>query len=60
MPDYGADDIFGLERIEVQEAVAGDVVAIAGIPDINIGETIADLNNPIALPLLSMKNQPLR
>ena len=51
---------FGLERIEVQEAVAGDVVAIAGIPDINIGETIADLNNPIALPLLSIEEPTVK
>ncbi len=51
---------FGLERIEVQEAVAGDVVAIAGIPDINIGETIADLNNPIALPLLNVEEPTVK
>jgi GTP-binding protein len=51
---------FGLERIEVQEAVAGDVVAIAGIPDINIGETIADLNDPIALPLLSIEEPTVK
>ncbi|MEK7680826.1 MAG: translational GTPase TypA [Patescibacteria group bacterium] len=51
---------FGLERIEVKEAVAGDVVAIAGIPDINIGETIADLNNPIALPLLKIEEPTVK
>ena len=51
---------FGLERIEVQEAVAGDVVAIAGIPDINIGETIADSNNPSALPLLSIEEPTVK
>ena len=51
---------FGLERIEVQEAVAGDVVAIAGIPEINIGETIADLNNPIALPLLNVEEPTVK
>ena len=50
----------GLERIEVKEAVAGDVVAIAGIPDINIGETIADLNNPIALPLLNVEEPTVK
>ena len=51
---------FGLERIEVQSAVAGDVVAIAGIPEINIGETIADLNNPIALPLLNVEEPTVK
>ena len=51
---------FGLERIEVQEAVAGDVVAIAGVSDINIGETIADLNNPIALPLLNIEEPTVK
>ncbi|TSC84711.1 MAG: GTP-binding protein TypA [Parcubacteria group bacterium Gr01-1014_13] len=51
---------FGLERIEVKEAVAGDVVAIAGIPEINIGETIADLNNPIALPLLNVEEPTVK
>ncbi len=51
---------FGLERIEVKEAVAGDVVAIAGIPEINIGETIADLNNPIPLPLLNVEEPTVK
>jgi GTP-binding protein len=32
----------GLKRVETEEAGAGDIVAIAGIKDINIGETIAD------------------
>lgn len=45
----------GLARVEVKEAVAGEVVAIAGIPDITIGETIADVNQPNALPLLSIE-----
>lgn len=40
----------GLERRDVAEATAGDIVAISGIPDITIGETIADPNNPVALP----------
>ena len=47
----------GLEKVEIEEAVAGDIVAIAGIDDITIGETIADKENPIALPLLSI-DQP--
>jgi GTP-binding protein len=47
----------GLEKTEIAEASAGDIVAIAGIEDITIGETIADKDNPIALPLLSI-DQP--
>src|ERR1051326_7850139 len=40
----------GLKRIEVERAGAGDVVAIAGIEDIHIGDTIADLERPPKLP----------
>ena len=42
----------GLHRIEVQQAECGDIVAVAGIPDLTIGETIVDLANPDPLPLL--------
>ena len=42
----------GLQKIEVEEAIAGEIVALSGIADITIGETIADPQNPIALPLL--------
>ncbi|MBI2037688.1 MAG: translational GTPase TypA [Candidatus Magasanikbacteria bacterium] len=51
---------FGLERIEVQEAFAGDVVAIAGIGDINIGETVADVASPVALPLLTIEEPTVK
>jgi GTP-binding protein len=44
----------GLARCEIKEASAGDIVAISGVPDITIGETIADPINPQALPLLSI------
>jgi GTP-binding protein len=40
----------GLRRIEVERGTAGDVVAIAGIDDVHIGDTIADLEEPKALP----------
>jgi GTP-binding protein len=40
----------GLKRVEVERATAGDVVAVAGIEDIHIGDTIADLERPKALP----------
>lgn len=50
----------GLKRVEVEEAGAGDIVAIAGIKDINIGETIADPNNPEALPVLKIDEPTLQ
>ncbi len=50
----------GLERIEVKEAFAGDVVAIAGIGDINIGETVADVVSPVALPLLTIEEPTVK
>ena len=40
----------GLKRVEVERGTAGDVVAIAGIEDVHIGDTIADLERPKALP----------
>jgi GTP-binding protein len=42
----------GLKRVEVAEANAGEIVAIAGIDTIDIGETVGDLENPVALPLI--------
>jgi GTP-binding protein len=42
----------GLKRVEIEEAGAGDLVAIAGIETIEIGETVGDLENPVALPLI--------
>jgi len=43
-----------LERVPGESAGPGDIVAIAGIPDINIGETLADPDNPVALPLITV------
>ncbi len=42
----------GLKRAEIPEASAGDIVAIAGIEAIDIGETLGDVDNPVALPLI--------
>lgn len=50
----------GLRRVETAEAGAGDIVAIAGIKDINIGETIADPNQPEALPVLKIDEPTLQ
>lgn len=44
----------GLKREEVEEAKLGDIVAISGIVDINIGETVADNQNPEALDFVSI------
>ncbi|WP_336085757.1 translational GTPase TypA [Nocardia sp. SSK8] len=44
----------GVERQPGEVAVAGDIVAIAGIPDIMIGDTLADVDNPVALPRISV------
>jgi GTP-binding protein len=40
----------GLKRIEIEQAAAGDIVCLAGIDDITIGETIADPEQPVAIP----------
>ena len=42
----------GLSRIEIQEAAAGDIVAIAGLADIGVGETVCTMGKEEALPLL--------
>lgn len=51
---------FGLEKIDVQEVIAGDIAAIAGIDNINIGETITDPNNPLALPILKIEEPTVK
>jgi len=43
-----------LTRVPVESAGPGDIVAVAGIPEITIGETLADLENPIALPVITV------
>jgi len=49
----------GLQRIEINEAEAGDIIAVAGIEHINIGETIADRANPLALPVIHVDEPTL-
>lgn len=44
----------GLKRIEVQDAFLGDIIAVSGIEDINIGETICDIQNPEAIPFVNI------
>ncbi len=45
----------GLDRIEIEEAKAGDIVAIAGFDAIDVGDTIADKDNPVALDPLHIE-----
>ncbi len=45
----------GLKRVETREAKAGDIIAIAGLDDIQIGDTIADAENPEALPPITVE-----
>lgn len=49
----------GLRRVELQEAEAGDIVCIAGMENIEIGETLADINNPVALPVIDIDEPTL-
>jgi GTP-binding protein len=44
----------GLKRVEITDAKAGDIVCLAGIEDITIGETIADPENPVAVPNIAV------
>ncbi|KYC39825.1 GTP-binding protein TypA [Scytonema hofmannii PCC 7110] len=50
----------GLKRIEIPEASAGYIVAVAGFADANIGETITDPNEPLALPLIKVDEPTLQ
>lgn len=49
----------GLKRAEVQNAALGDIVAVTGLGDISIGQTIADAENPEALPSINIDEPTL-
>lgn len=49
----------GLSRVEVKEASYGSIVAISGIADIHIGDTICDINNPEPLPFVKISEPTL-
>lgn len=49
----------GLEKVEVKEATAGEIVAIAGLDSVNIGETLASPDNPEQLPVLKIDEPTL-
>ncbi|HTM05204.1 MAG TPA: translational GTPase TypA [Vicinamibacterales bacterium] len=44
----------GLKRVEIETAQAGDIICLAGIENITIGETIADPNDPVAIPHITV------
>ena len=50
----------GLKRIEIEEAKAGDIIAIAGLPDISVGETVCTCGKEEALPILRIDEPTLQ
>jgi GTP-binding protein len=50
----------GLNRVEIESATAGNIIAVAGFAEANIGETITDPNDPHALPLIKVDEPTLQ
>ena len=50
----------GLKRVEINNASAGDIVAIAGMPDISVGETVCNVGKEEALPILRIDEPTLK
>jgi GTP-binding protein len=50
----------GLNKIEIEEAIAGDIISLAGLDEISIGETLADPVNPVALPTIKVEEPTVR
>ncbi len=51
---------YGLNKIELEKAEAGDIVAVAGLPDISVGETLCENDKLIALPILHIDEPTLQ
>lgn len=51
---------FGLKRVEIEEAYAGDLVAVSGMEDINVGETVCPIDHQEALPPLRIDEPTLQ
>ncbi len=51
---------FGLKREEIQEAIAGDLIAVSGMEDINVGETVCPIEHQEALPILRIDEPTLQ
>ena len=50
----------GLQKKEIDKVTSGDVVAIAGIPELNIGQTVTDPINPISLPSIKVEEPTIK
>ena len=50
----------GLKRIEIESAEAGDIIAVAGLPDISVGETVCEIGHEEALPVLRIDEPTLQ
>ncbi|GBU11306.1 GTP-binding protein [Erysipelotrichaceae bacterium] len=50
----------GLNRVEIKEAIAGDIIAVVGMSDINVGETVCEIGHEDALPLLHVDEPTLQ
>jgi GTP-binding protein len=48
-----------LDRIDAVDAGPGEIIAIAGLPEVTIGETLADAENPVALPIMAIDEPSL-
>lgn len=60
---YNASKLFtskGLLRQEVDKVTAGDIVALAGIPELTIGQTVTDINYPMSLPVIEVEEPTLK
>ena len=49
----------GLERVSAKEAGPGEIIAVAGIEEVTIGETLADVENPVPLPVITVDEPSL-
>lgn len=50
----------GLQREEVDKVTSGDIVAIAGIPELTIGQTVTDPQNPVSLPKITVEEPTIK
>ena len=50
----------GLNKVEIEEAIAGDIISLAGLDEISIGETLSDPANPVALPTIKVEEPTVR
>ena len=49
-----------LHRVDVEQVEAGEIAMVMGLEDIAIGETLADVENPVALPLIQVEEPTVR